>query len=223
MLEELYETIHPCWNELFDKYREDINNILTYDIRNNTGINKPIYPPEKDILKVFSMNVADIKIVLLGQDPYHGPMQANGLSFSVNPGVAIPPSLRNIYKELVAEYPDRNYEFSHGDISRWFYEEKIFLLNTSLTVTEGMAGRFMTQWKPITDDVIKFICENNDHCIFLLLGNHAKEKRAIINDDNRIVMGVHPSPLSASKGFFGSNIFVKVEEKIGNHINWSLS
>ena len=207
--------IHPSWNLIFEKHKDVINEIL----ENN---NKVIYPPKEDIFKVFSMDVHDIKVLLLGQDPYHAKDQAHGLAFSVNKNVKIPPSLKNIYKELQNEYPEKNYIFNHGNLERWFFEEKIFLLNSSLTVIEGKPGSFIKIWSKITDDIIQFISENNKNCIFLLLGNYAKEKVKFINDKNRIILGVHPSPLSANRGFFGSNIFKKLDEKLNYNINWNI-
>jgi uracil-DNA glycosylase len=208
--------IHPSWNLIFEKHKDTINKIL----ENNN--NDTIYPHKEDIFKVFTMDVLDIKVLLLGQDPYHGKDQAHGLAFSVNKNIKIPPSLKNIYKELQNEYPERNYIFNHGNLERWFFEEKIFLLNSSLTVIEGKPGSFIKIWSKITDEIIQFISENNKNCIFLLLGNYAKEKVKFINDKDRIILGVHPSPLSANRGFFGSNIFKKLDEKLNYNINWNI-
>ena len=165
------------------------------------------------------MNVKDIKIVLLGQDPYHGPNQANGLSFSVNKGQKIPPSLDNIFKELNNEYPERDYSFKNGDLNRWFEEEKIFLLNTSLTVYEKKPNEYSNLWNDFTNNVIKYIDDNNKECLFLLLGNYAQKKSMYIKN-NKYVKGIHPSPLSAHRGFFGSNIFKSVEKELNKEINW---
>ena len=206
---------HKSWKPFFEEYIfEDINEFYNQ--------NNEVYPNKQDIFKVFEMDVREIKVVLLGQDPYHGPGQAHGLSFSVPTDVKIPPSLRNIYKELQFEFPERNYKFNSGNLENWFYREKIFLLNSSLTVIKGKPGSMMNLWEEFTNDVIKFICENNDKCVFLLLGNFAKSKEVLIPNKERIVIGVHPSPLSASKGFFGSNIFKIVELKLNETINWSL-
>jgi uracil-DNA glycosylase len=171
---------------------------------------------------VFEMDVKEIRVLLLGQDPYHGPNQAHGLSFSVPSGVSIPPSLRNIYKELEIEYPERNYKFDSGNLENWFYREKIFLLNASLSVKRGKPGSMMDIWEDFTNDVIKFVSENNEKCVFLLLGAFAKAKGFYVKDKNKIVKGVHPSPLAAHNGFFNSNIFKEVELKLGEIINWSL-
>lgn len=209
--------IHECWKPLFEKHKELLDDIykttLEYEL--------PIYPPTNLIYKVFEIDIKEIKILLLGQDPYHSVNQANGLAFSVNYNVKIPPSLKNIYKELNNTYPN-TYQFNHGNLERWFNEEKIFLLNSSLTVLEGKPGIFMKKWQPFTDDVIKFINDNNKNCIFLLLGNFAKEKSKFIDNKDRIIVGVHPSPLSANRGFLGSKIFKIVDEKIGYQINWSI-
>jgi len=210
--------INPSWQPIFDKHDTLISTMKQIASDNN----EPIYPQKEDWFRVFEMDVSDIKIVLLGQDPYHGPGQAHGLAFSVNKGIRIPPSLLNIYKELKIEYPERNYNFSHGNLEKWFSREKIFLLNASLSVIESKAGIFMKQWSPFTDDVIKFIQESNKNCIFLLLGNFAKNKDKFIENKERIIYGVHPSPLSANRGFFGSNIFKNIELLNGSPINWSI-
>lgn len=157
-----------------------------------------------------------------GQDPYHNPGQANGLSFSVNDNIKIPPSLKNIYKEIQNEFLDRNYIFTSGNLERWFKEEKIFLLNASLTVIKNKPSSHMSMWKKFTNDVIEYISHNNDKCIFVLLGNFAKSKDTYIINKNNIIYGVHPSPLSANKGFFDSNIFKSIEEKLDSQINWNI-
>jgi uracil-DNA glycosylase len=168
------------------------------------------------------MDVREIRVLLLGQDPYHGPGQAHGLSFSVPNGVAIPPSLRNIYKELQNEYPERNYEFKSGNLEQWFYREKIFLLNSSLSVVKGKPGSMMDIWEDFTNEAIKFVSEQNTNCIFLLLGNFAKAKESYIINKERIIKGVHPSPMAAHHGFFNSGIFKHVEEKLNQKIDWSI-
>jgi uracil-DNA glycosylase len=214
------DKIHKSWKPLFDEYITDIN-INLDKIYNTTDI---IYPPKEKIFKVFEMDIKDIKVLLLGQDPYHNMNQANGLSFSVETGVKVPPSLKNIFKELKNEFPDRNYDFTtnNGNIERWFYEEKIFLLNASLTVIQNKPASQMHLWENFTNNVIKYISDNNDKCVFLLLGNYAKSKEKFISNKDNIITGVHPSPLSANKGFFNSQIFMKVEEKLGQTLNWSI-
>jgi uracil-DNA glycosylase len=165
------------------------------------------------------MDVKDIRIVLLGQDPYHGPNQAHGLSFSVSSSEKIPPSLKNIFKELKLNFPERNYTFETGNLEKWFTRENIFLLNSALTVKKGKPGSHMKKWESFTNDVIKFISEQNDNCVFLLLGNYAKSKNVLIKNKNKIVSEVHPSPLA--RGFVGSNVFKRVEDVLGKEIDWS--
>ena len=180
-----------------------------------------VYPIKEHLFRVFEMDVREIKVLLLGQDPYHGSGQAHGLSFSVPEGVKIPPSLRNIYKELQLEFPERNYEFYSGNLEKWFYREKIFLLNASLSVIKEKPGSQMKIWEEFTNNVIKFVSEQNKSCVFMLLGNFAKAKESLISNKERIIKGVHPSPLSAYNGFFSSGIFKKVEELLGSNIDWS--
>lgn len=208
-------TYHESWAPLFEKYDfEDIDEFYSS--------NAEIYPKKEHLFRVFEMDVREIKVLLLGQDPYHGPGQAHGLSFSVPDGVKIPPSLRNIYKELQLEFPERKYIFNSGNLENWFYREKIFLLNSSLSVIKGKPGSMMDIWEEFTNDIIKFISEQNDNCVFLLLGNFAKAKVSFIKNKERIIKGVHPSPMAASQGFFGSNLFKQVEEKLNQKINWSI-
>jgi uracil-DNA glycosylase len=206
-------TYHESWKPLFDKFNIDIDELYSDS--------QPVYPEKDHLFRVFEMDVREIKVLLLGQDPYHGPGQAHGLSFSVPEGVKIPPSLRNIYKELQNEFPERNYEFYSGNLEKWFYREKIFLLNASLSVIEGKPGSQMKIWEGFTNNVIKFVSEQNKSCVFLLLGNFAKAKECLISNEERIIKGVHPSPLSVYNGFFGSGIFKKVEELLGANIDWS--
>ena len=204
------EKIHNSWTPLFSQYGINLDNL--YD-----G-NEIIYPPKELLFRVFEMNVTDIKVVLLGQDPYHSRGQAHGLSFSVPKNVKIPPSLKNIFKELKLEFPERNYTFTHGNLESWFYREKIFLLNSSLSVVDGKPGTHIRLWDEFTNDVIEYIHENNKNCVFLLLGNYAKSKAVYIKNKNNIVEAPHPSPLA--RGFIGSNVFNLVESKLKSEINW---
>lgn len=203
--------IHKSWSNLIDKYEFDIDSIYEEG---------EVYPPKEYIFRVFQEDVKEIKIVLLGQDPYHGPGQAHGLSFSVPDNVKIPPSLKNMYKELQFNFPERNYSFETGNLEKWFYREHIFLLNSSLTVKRGQAGSDMSIWEEFTDDVIRFISEENEECVFLLLGNYAKSKSKFIKNKDKIVVEVHPSPLA--RGFVGSNVFKRVEQVLGREVNWSV-
>ncbi len=205
---------HLSWKLLFEQYEFDVDEL--YSTKDE------VYPKKENLFRVFEMDINEISVLLLGQDPYHNPGQAHGLSFSVPEGQAIPPSLRNIYKELNTEFPERNYQFKHGNLEKWFYREKIFLLNASLSVIKNKAGSQMEIWEEFTNDVIKFISENNSKCVFVLLGNFAKAKDKFIENKNRIIKGVHPSPLSANNGFFNSGIFTRIEKMLGRQIDWSI-
>jgi uracil-DNA glycosylase len=206
--------IHDSWKKLFNYYDIGIDIDKMYE-------NGEVYPPKELVFRVFEMDVKEIRILILGQDPYHGPNQAHGLSFSVPDNQKIPPSLRNIFKELNLEFPERNYHFNSGNLEQWFTREKIFLLNSSLTVEKGKAGSHMKIWENFTNEVIKFISEQNDNCVFLLLGNYAKSKSVFIKNKSKIVTETHPSPLA--RGFIGSNIFKRVEHVLEHQVNWSIS
>lgn len=219
LLDQLTESIHPEWKNFFILHHAK----LLETIGSIDWVGTAVFPPKPFIFKVFQMDPKTIKLVLLGQDPYHGLDQAMGLSFSVGLKVTIPPSLYNIFKELKLEFPERNYNFTHGDLSRWADQEKIFLLNSALTVECANAGSHLNLWEWFTDEVIKYISEINSTCVFLLLGAYAKAKTKFIDGyKSRCVCGSHPSPLSANRGgFFNTGIFKAVEEKVGP-INWSL-
>ena len=201
---------HESWNPLFEKHTNiNLNELYVTEV----------YPLQNQVFKVFEMSVDEIRVVLLGQDPYHGPGQAHGLSFSVPDGITVPPSLRNIYKELRSEFPERVHEFEGGNLEVWHSREKIFLLNSSLTVVKGKPCTHMDAWIEFTDDVIRFIAEHNKKCVFLLLGNPAKLKSKFIPQKDKIVTGTHPSPMA--HGFIGSGVFKKVEEALGESICWN--
>ena len=202
--------MHPSWKPLFDQYDIDLEALYSTEV----------YPSREQVFRVFEMDVRTIRIVILGQDPYHGPGQAHGLCFSVPHGVAIPPSLQNIFKELKRGFPERNYSFSHGSLEAWVSREQICLLNASLTVLPGQPGSHMKVWEEFTDDCIRFISRENPRCVFVLLGNFAKAKQKLIeHPGSRIVSEVHPSPLA--RGFVGSGVFLRVEKALGEAVNWS--
>lgn len=171
-----------------------------------------VYPPIDKLFNAFEKtSYEDTKVVILGQDPYHGPNQANGLSFSVEPGVRIPPSLLNIYKELVTDV--NCYIPNHGDLTKWA-EQGVLLLNAGLTVRAGeAASHSKIGWGSFTDYVIEKLNEKNTPVVFILWGNFAKSKASFIDTSrHEIISSVHPSPLSASRGFFGSKPFSKCNE-----------
>ncbi|MEG2220999.1 MAG: uracil-DNA glycosylase [Cetobacterium sp.] len=187
---------------------------------------KIIYPPKKEIFTAFQLTpYKDVKVVILGQDPYHGEGQAHGLAFSVKKGIKLPPSLRNIYKEIANE--NEAQVFNHGCLESWA-TQGVFLLNTSLTVREGEANSHSKiGWSKFTDEVIKKLNEKKEPIIFVLWGNNAKQKKKLItNSQHYILEGVHPSPLSASRGFFGCNHFKEInlilKEKFNKHIDWNI-
>lgn len=163
----------------------------------------PVFPPAKDVFTALERTAPErVRVVILGQDPYHGEGQAHGLAFSVRPGVARPPSLQNIHRELESDLgipvP------SHGSLERWA-EQDVLLLNSVLTVREGMPGSHAKKgWELFTDAVISAI----DHpVVFVLWGSHAQKKGKLIDVPHRVLRAVHPSPLSAHRGFFGSRPF----------------
>lgn len=200
------------WKDLlkeeFSKdYYLSLRNFLINEYKTNT-----IYPDKYDIFNALHFTAyKDIKVVILGQDPYHGPGQAHGLSFSVNPGVRIPPSLLNIYKELNSDLGC--FIPNNGYLKKWA-DQGVLLLNTALTVRAGEANSHKNKgWEIFTDKIISLINEKDDPVVFLLWGNNAiKKKDLITNKKHLILTSVHPSPLSASRGFFGSKPFSKINE-----------
>lgn len=167
-----------------------------------------IFPPEEDVFNAFSLTpLSKVKVVILGQDPYHGPNQAHGLAFSVLPGVRIPPSLRNMYKELAASVDGFQIPDS-GDLSQWA-KQGVFLLNTVLTVEQGKAhSHAKWGWETFTDHVIDVINEQCDGVVFLLWGSHAQKKGMRVDTKRHHVLDApHPSPLSAHRGFLGCGHF----------------
>lgn len=207
--------IHPSWQPHFDQFDIDLDSIYAPRASGNA-----VFPPRELVFRVFEMAVDQIDILLLAQDPYHAPGQAHGLCLSVPPGIRIPPSLANIYKELKLEFPERNYVFPHGNLTAWFEREHIFLLNSALTVESGNPTSDLDLWVEFTDATIRFISDHNPRCVFLLLGAPAKAKRAFICDKSRIVEGVHPSP--RAQGFIGSGVFKQVEAKLGRAVDWRI-
>ncbi|MDP3467240.1 MAG: uracil-DNA glycosylase [Daejeonella sp.] len=189
--------------------------------------NRLIYPENSLIFNAFSHTpFHKVKIVILGQDPYHGVNQAHGLSFSVQKGVPIPPSLQNIFKELQAEYKDFQFP-QHGDLSSWA-DQGVLLLNASLTVEASKAGSHQNQgWEQFTDRVIQTLSEQRTGIVFLLWGKYAQAKTGLIDQNKHLVlMAAHPSPFSAFNGFFGCNHFIKTNEYLEKNgekgIDWKL-
>lgn len=173
---------------------------------------RTVYPEKDDIFNALkNTDYDDVKVVILGQDPYHGPGQAHGLSFSVKPGVSIPPSLRNIFKELNSDLGCRIPD--HGYLKKWA-DQGVLLLNTILTVRQGEAHSHKGKgWEIFTDKVISLLNEREKPVIFILWGKPAQSKLKLIDENkHKIIQSVHPSPLSARRGFFGSKPFSKVND-----------
>ena len=168
---------------------------------------KVIYPHSSNWFRAFELTPLDrVKVVVLGQDPYHGPNQAHGLGFSVRHGVAVPPSLVNIYKELAADVGF--HPVAHGNLESWA-RQGVLLLNTSLTVEQGRAGSHRGKgWETFTDRAIEMVNAHAPPSVFLLWGSHARQKRTLIDSSRHLVLeSPHPSPLSAHRGFFGNRHF----------------
>lgn len=183
-----------------------------------------IYPPGKEIFRAFdSCNFDDVKVVIIGQDPYHGPGQANGLCFSVREGVRVPPSLANIFKEIKQDLGKAIP--ANGDLERWA-RQGVLLLNATLTVRAGIAGSHQNKgWETFTDSVIKIISAQKQHVVFLLWGAFAQKKSEMIDQSRHLVlMCPHPSPFSADRGFFGCRHFSKTNQYLKSHglpeIDW---
>ena len=194
------------WKEIFKDYPKRNELGITVDNINKKRQTATIYPPKELVFKVFDLPLQDIKVVILGQDPYHNPGQACGLSFSVNDGVPLPKSLINIYKEL---YDDLGITPAKtGNLEKWF-KQGIFLLNSVLTVEEySPASHSNVGWQDFTDYIIETISQKNNNVVFVLWGGYARSKKTLIdNSRHKIIESPHPSPLSAYRGFFGSKVF----------------
>lgn len=186
-----------------------------------------VYPPANEVFYALNATpLSDVKVVILGQDPYHGPHQAHGLAFSVQEGVAIPPSLRNIYKELMADIEGFQIPM-YGQLDGWA-KQGVLLLNTVLTVEAGKAGSHAKWgWERFTDKIIDVLNHEKEHVVFLLWGTHAHKKGAMIDRSRHLVLStVHPSPLSAHRGFFGCHHFSQANAYLEQHhqaiIDWQL-
>lgn len=215
------------WEELFrqEEQKEYYRKLMQF--LDEEYAQKTIYPPREDVFTCFtSCPLQDVKVVILGQDPYHQPQQAHGLCFSVRKGVPVPRSLKNIYRELKddlgVDAP------SHGCLLEWA-RQGVFLMNTVMTVREGEAYSHNKKgWEVFTDTVISVLNEQEQGIVFVLWGNHAQKKaRLITGAQHRIIQSAHPSPLSASRGFFGSKPFSTIntclKEMGRTPIDWRLS
>lgn len=175
-----------------------------------------VYPPGKEIFRAFDCcSFDDVKVVIIGQDPYHGPGQANGLCFSVRDGITIPPSLKNIFKEI---HKDLGKAIpTTGDLERWS-RQGVLLLNATLTVRANTPGSHQNKgWEQFTDEVIRRISSEKENVVFLLWGAYAQKKGEIIDRQKHLVlMSAHPSPFSADRGFFGNKHFSKTNQYLNS-------
>lgn len=211
-------------NILREEFEQDYFKSLQNTLQAEHQARAIIYPQEKNIFQAFHQTtLANVRVVILGQDPYHGEGQAMGLSFSVPEGVKVPPSLKNIFKEIARDIGTT--PPAHGDLTRWA-KQGVFLLNTALTVRAKEAGSHSRiGWHKFTDAVIQEISAQRENVVFLLWGNHAISKRNLIDEDQHLVLiSVHPSPLSAHRGFVGCDHFSKantyLKDKDQTPIDW---
>lgn len=214
------------WKPIFEEASHSLSYQNLREFLKDEYSQYTIYPKKEHIWQAFEWTpYHKVKVVLLGQDPYHGADQAHGLSFSVRPNVAIPPSLKNIYKELERDLAIE--PVAHGYLKKWA-EQGVLLLNTVLTVRKGQAHSHQNKgWEDLTDLVISSLNSREEPMVFLLWGNAAKKKRAMIDESRHVVLTTsHPSPLSAYRGFLGSGVFSKTNEalkEMGNDpIDWQL-
>lgn len=220
--------LEPSWKkhlgaEFEKEYMQKLKSFLIHE----ASCGKTIYPPGDDIFNAFETTPLDkVKVVIIGQDPYHGPSQAHGLSFSVRKGVRVPPSLQNIFKELSSDIEDFEIP-AHGELTYWA-SQGVLLLNSSLTVQKAQAGSHRGQgWEQFTDKVIEVLNSKKENLVFLLWGSPAQKKAAQVDKTKHLVLKApHPSPLSAYRGFFGCKHFSQANQYLEHHniepIDWSL-
>ncbi|MBC7417022.1 MAG: uracil-DNA glycosylase [Pedobacter sp.] len=221
-------SLDPSWLDVLqNEFEKDYMLQLKAFLLTEKNAGKKIFPNNSEIFSALNSTVFEkVKVVILGQDPYHGPGQAHGLSFSVKKGIATPPSLKNIYKELQSDL-DNFVIPDHGHLQQWA-EQGVLLLNTTLTVRAAEPGSHQKQgWETFTDTIIKKLSDQKESLVFLLWGNYAKQKVALIDQTKHlIIFSAHPSPFSAYNGFFGTKPFSKTNTWLTEHglnpINWHL-
>jgi uracil-DNA glycosylase len=208
-------------NETTQSYFEQLGEFVSRE-RNEFNV----FPSEDNVFAALQLTAPrDVRVVIVGQDPYHGAGQAHGLSFSVQYGTRIPPSLRNIYAEL---HTDLEVPLpTHGNLEAWA-KQGVLLLNTSLTVREGEAGSHSGHgWETFTDAIISYLGSQEQHTVFVLWGAHAGKKKPLISHQHTVITSVHPSPLSAHRGFIGSRPFSQANRALADHnqseINWAIA
>ena len=219
--------LHESWlSRLQDQFEQDYMQKLRQFLLTRKQHRAVIYPPGNQIFNALDSTPFDkVRVVILGQDPYHGPGQAHGLCFSVKPGVKVPPSLVNIYAEIKSDLgiaPP-----AHGYLQSWA-EQGVLLLNAVLTVERGQAGSHQGKgWEKFTDTIVQLLNEEREGLVFMLWGNYAKRKGSVINRHKHLVLNApHPSPLSAHQGFFGCRHFSQANDYLKQHgqepIDWSV-
>ncbi len=222
--------LNKNWQDVFNDYTntEKFKNLIENIKSQYLDKSKTIYPSYSDLFRAFNETAFDkIKVVILGQDPYHNEGQAHGLCFSVQDGAQAPPSLQNIFKEIESDIGTSRHESPDGiaDLTRWAHQG-VFLLNSVLTVIKNKPGSHSNiGWQDFTDYVIKTISDKRENVVFILWGAYARNKKDLINSDKHLILEApHPSPLSAHRGFFGCWHFSKVNEYLKKHnkipINW---
>lgn len=219
--------LHPSWKEhLLAEFSSPYMVRLKSFLQDQYASQKVIFPKGSEYFAALDLTpFADVKVVILGQDPYHGPGQAHGLCFSVRPGVPPPPSLVNIYKEMKSDLGIE--QPKHGYLVSWA-QQGVLLLNAVLTVEAGRAASHQNQgWEAFTDRIIRLLNEKRDGIVFVLWGSYAQKKAEMIDQSRHLVLRApHPSPLSAHRGFFGSRPFSKINaylrSKGKTEIDWRL-
>lgn len=224
--------LHPSWKSVLERdlrssYMSRLRTFLLSEIQNG----KRIYPPMREIFNALDHCPLDqVRVVIIGQDPYHGENQAHGLSFSVKPGVRLPPSLRNIFQEIQDDLgtsvtPPRQFPVNRGCLNGWA-KQGVLLLNSVLTVVAGRSGSHQGYgWEKFTDQIVKIVNEQREQVVFLLWGRPAQNKGAMVDREKHCVLTApHPSPLSVDRGFFGCKHFSQTNSYLQNHghepIDW---
>lgn len=218
-------SIDPSWKEhLKEEFEKPYFSELAAFVKKEYQ-SEVVYPPPKYIFRAFDLTpFEEVKVVILGQDPYHGPLQANGLCFAVSEGVALPPSLKNIFKEIESDF-GVTLKNKSGDLTRWA-RQGVLLLNATLTVRARLAGSHQGKgWELFTDAAIRAVSDEREHIVFILWGNYARSKKNLIDTSKHLIIeSPHPSPFSASNGFFGSKPFDKANKYLEAHgkepIDW---
>lgn len=221
--------MEPTWkSHLLEEFRKPYMLELKEFLRREISRRKTIYPKGSEYFNAFNSTPFDeVKVVVLGQDPYHGPDQAHGLCFSVQRGIEAPPSLVNIFKELQSDLGLSPDDFRHGFLKAWA-DQGVLLLNSVLTVEAGRAASHQGQgWETFTDRAISLLNEKREHLVFMLWGAYAQRKGAVIDEKRHLVLKApHPSPLSAHRGFLGCRHFSRANAYLVSHgvepVDWRL-